>query len=174
MSDEHFTVDGRLIEAWAGQKSFKRKTDAAPVLSPDDPGNPSVDFRGERRTHATHASMTDPEARLYKKAAGQEAKLCFVGHVLMENRHGLVVNTRLTPATGTAEREAALALLRTRPGRQRVTVGGDKNYDTHAFVQNLRTLRVTPHVAQHVAFFHSLLDSLCTRNGWSPTTIRCG
>ena len=89
---------------------------------PDDPGNPSVDFRGERRTNATHASTTDLEARLYKKASGQEAKLCFLGHVLMENRHGLVVNTRLTQATGTAEREAALALIRERSGRQRVTV----------------------------------------------------
>jgi transposase len=164
LSDEHFTVDGTLIEAWAGQKSFTRKTDAAPVVPPDDPGNPSVDFRGERRTNATHASTTDPEARLYKKAAGQEAKLCFLGHVLMENRHGLVMNTRLTPATGTAEREAALALLRARPGRQRVTVGGDKNYDTHAFVQDLRTLRVTPHVAQHTTNRASAIDGRTTRH----------
>jgi hypothetical protein len=110
LSDEHFMVDGTLIEAWAGQKSFTQKTDATPVPPTDDPGNPSVDFQGERRTNATHASTTDPEARLYKQAAGQEAKLCFLGNVLMENRHGLVVNTRLTPATGTAEREAALAL----------------------------------------------------------------
>ena len=117
LSDEHFTVDGTLIEAWAGQKSFKLKSDAAPMPPTDDPGNPSVDFRGERRTNATHASTTDPEARLYKKAAGQEATRCFLGHVLMENRHGLVVNTRLTQATGTAEREAALALLRKRLGR---------------------------------------------------------
>lgn len=164
LSDEHFTVDGTLIEAWAGQKSFTRKIGAAPGPPPDDPGNPSVDFRGERRTNATHASTTDPEARLYKKAAGQEAKLCFLGHVLMENRHGLVMNTRLTPATGTAEREAALALLRERPGRQRVTVGGDKNYDTHAFVQDLRTLRVTPHVAQHTTNRASAIDGRTTRH----------
>jgi transposase len=164
LSDEHFTVDGTLIEAWAGQKSFKQKIDAAPVPPPEDPGNPSVDFRGERRTNATHASTTDPEARLYKKAAGQEAKLCFVGHVLMENRHGLVVNTRLTTATGTAEREAALALLRERPGRQRVTVGGDKNYDTHAFVQDLRALQVTPHVAQHTTNRTSAIDGRTTRH----------
>jgi hypothetical protein len=91
LSDEHFTVDGTLIEAWAGQKSFKLTRAAVPMPPPEDPGNPSVDFRGERRTNATHASTTDPEARRYKKAAGQEAKLCFVGHVLMENRHGLVV-----------------------------------------------------------------------------------
>lgn len=164
LSEEHFTVDGTLIEAWAGQKSFTRKTGAAPVPPPDDPGNPSVDFRGERRTNATHASTTDPEARLYKKAAGQEAKLCFLGHVLMENRHGLVMNTRLTSATGTAEREAALALLRERSGRQRVTVGGDKHYDTHAFVQDLRTLRVTPHVTQHTTNRASAIDGRTTRH----------
>jgi transposase len=164
LSDEHFTVDGTLIEAWAGQKSFTRKTGAAPVPPPDDPGNPTVDFRGERRTNATHASTTDPEARLYKKAAGQEAKLCFLGHVLMENRHGLVMNTRLTSATGTAEREAALALLRERSGRQRVTVGGDKHYDTHAFVQDLRTLRVTPHVTQHTTNRASAIDGRTTRH----------
>ena len=164
LSDEHFTVDGTVIEAWAGQKSFKRKSDAAPRPPTDDPGNPSVDFRGERRTNATHASTTDPEARLYKKAAGQEAKLCFLGHVLMENRHGLVVNTRLTQATGTAEREAALALVRERPGRQRVTLGGDKNYDTHAFVQDLRAVQVTPHVAQHTTNRASAIDGRTTRH----------
>ena len=164
LSDEHFTVDGTLIEAWAGQKSFKQKTDVTPVPPTDDSGNPSVDFRGERRTNATHASTTDPEARLYKKAAGQEAKLCFLGHVLMENRHGLVVNTRLTSATGTAEREAALALLRERPGRPRVTVGGDKNYDTQVFVQDLRALQVTPHVAQHTTNRASAIDGRTTRH----------
>ena len=164
LSDEHFTVDGTLIEAWAGQKSFKPMAEATPAPPPDDPGNPSVNFRGERRTNATHASTTDPDARLYKKAAGQEAKLCFLGHVLMENRHGLVVNTCLTPATGTAEREAALALLRERPGRQRVTVGGDKNYDTHAFVQDLRALRVTPYVAQHTTNRASAIDGRTTRH----------
>jgi IS5 family transposase len=164
LSDEHFTVDGTLIEAWAGQKSFKRKTDAAPVPPPDDPGNPSVDFRGTRRTNATHASTTDPEARLYKKASGQEAKLCFLGHVLMENRHGLVVHTRLTQATGTAEREAALALIRERPGRHRVTLAGDKNYDTQAFVQDLRALQVTPHVAQHTTNRASAIDGRTTRH----------
>jgi len=123
-SDEHFTVDGTLIEAWAGQKSFKLKTDAEPMPPPDDPGNPSVDFRGERRTNATHASTTDPEARLYKKAAGQEAKLCFLGHALMENRRGLLANAMATPATGIAVREAAVALLDARPTTQRITLGG--------------------------------------------------
>jgi transposase len=164
LSDEHFTVDGTLIEAWAGQKSFKQKTDAAPVPPPDDPGNPSVDFRGERRTNATHASTTDPEARLYKKASGQEAKLCFLGHVLMENRHGLVVNAMVTQATGTAEREAALALVDTRFPTQRITLGGDKNYDTAAFVEALRVRQVTPHVAQHTTRRTSAIDGRTTRH----------
>lgn len=164
LSDEHFTVDGTLIEAWAGQKSFKKKTDVPPASPTDDPGNPSVDFRGERRTNATHASTTDPEARLYKKAAGQEAKLCFLGHVLMENRHGLVVNTRLTPATGTAEREAAIALVDGRPTTRRITLGGDKNYDTQAFIQDLRTRQVTPHVAQHTTNRASAIDGRTTRH----------
>ncbi len=164
LSDEHFTVDGTLIEAWAGQKSFKKKTDVPPASPPEDPGNSSVDFRGERRTNATHASTTDPEARLYKKAAGQEAKLCFLGHVLMENRHGLVVNTRLTPATGTAEREAAIALVDGRPTTRRITLGGDKNYDTQAFIQDLRTRQVTPHVAQHTTNRASAIDGRTTRH----------
>ncbi len=162
LSDEHFTVDGTLIEAWAGQKSFKKKTAAAPP--PDDPGNPSVDFRGERRTNATHASTTDPEARLYKKAAGQEAKLCFLGHVLMDNRHGLVVQATVTPATGTAEREAALALVDTQSPTRRIILGGDKNYDTAAFVDALRERQVTPHVAQHTTRRTSAIDGRTTRH----------
>ncbi len=120
LSDEHFTVDGTLLEAWAGQKSFKPKQ-GSPPAPPDDPGNPTVDFRGERRSNATHASTTDPEARLYKKAQGQEAKLCYQGHLLMENRHGLAVATQTTLATGTAEREVALYLATSRPGRHRIT-----------------------------------------------------
>lgn len=164
LSDEHFTVDGTLIEAWAGQKSFKPKAATSPAPPPDDPGNPSVDFRGERRTNATHASTTDPEARLYKKAAGQEAKLCFVGHVLMENRHGLVVQSTVTPATGTAEREAAVALVDARPTTRRITLGGDKNYDTHEFVQDLRARQVTPHIAQHTTRRTSAIDGRTTRH----------
>jgi transposase len=162
LSDEHFTIDGTLLEAWAGQKSFKKKTAAAPP--PDDPGNPSVNFRGERRTNATHASTTDPDARLYKKAAGQEAKLCFLGHVLMENRHGLVVNATVTPATGTAEREAALALVEAQASTRRITLGGDKNYDTAAFVDALRERQVTPHVAQHTTRRTSAIDGRTTRH----------
>jgi transposase len=164
LSDEHFTVDGTLIEAWAGQKSFKPKTDVAPGPPPDDPGNPSVDFRGERRPNATHASTTDPEARLYKKAAGQEAMLCFLGHVLMENRHGLVVNATVTPATGTAEREAALALVDAQAPTRRITLGGDRNYDTAAFVDALRERQVTPHVAQHTTQRTSAIDGRTTRH----------
>ncbi len=164
LSDEHFTVDGTLIEAWAGQKSFTKKTEAPPTPPTDDPGNPSVDFRGERRTNATHVSTTDPEARLYKKAAGQEAKLCFLGHVLMENRHGLVVHATVTPATGTAEREAALALVDAHASSRRITLGGDKNYDTVAFVEALRARQVTPHVAQHTTRRTSAIDGRTTRH----------
>ena len=162
LSDEHFTVDGTLIEAWAGQKSFKRQGTDTPAPPPDDPGNPSVDFRGERRTNATHASTTDPEARLYKKAKGQEAKLSYLGHVLMENRHGLVVDTRLTQATGTAERDAALEMAEATPGRHRITLGADKNYDTRELVRELRALRVTPHVAQHTNGRASAIDGRTT------------
>jgi len=164
LSDEHFTVDGTLIEAWAGQKSFKRKEAALPSPPPDDPSNPSINFRGERRTNATHASTTDPEARLYKKAKGQEAELCYLGHVLMENRHGLVVDTQVTPATGTAEREAAVAMAEAIPGQQRVTLGADKNYDTHDLVRDLRELRVTPHVAQNTSGRSSAIDGRTTRH----------
>lgn len=164
LSDEHFTVDGTLIEAWAGQKSFKRKAAETPTDPPEDPGNPSVDFHGERRTNATHASITDPEARLYKKAKGREAKLCYLGHTLMENRHGLVVDTCVTQATGTAEREAALAMVEAIPGQQRVTLGADKNYDTRDFVRELRELRTTPHVAQHTTGRSSAIDGRTTRH----------
>jgi transposase len=163
-SDEHFTVDGTLIEAWAGQKSFKRKQTVPTNDPPDDPGTPRVDFRGERRTNATHASTTDPEARLYKKAKGQEAKLCYLGHVLMENRHGLVVDTRVTQAMGTAERAAALAMAEAIPGQQRVTLGADKNDDPRDLVRELRELRVTPHVAQNTTGRSSAIDGRATRH----------
>lgn len=163
LSDEHFTVDGTLIEAWAGQKSFK-PTRGAAGAPPDDPGNPTVDFRGTQRTNATHASTTDPEARLYKKAVGQEAKLGYLGHVLMDNRHGMVLNTRVTLATGTAEREAALGMAAELAGAQRVTLGGDKGYDTRAFVQALRRGRVTPHVAQNTTCRASAIDGRTTRH----------
>jgi hypothetical protein len=163
LSEEHFTVDGTLIEAWAGQKSFKPKA-GSPPAPPDDPGNPTVDFRGERRSNATHTSTTDPEARLYKKAQGQEAKLCYLGHLLMENRHGLAVGTQVTQATGTAEAEAALCLAMSLPGRRRVTVGGDKAYDTRGVVDTLRTFRITPHVAQSTTGRASAIDGRTTRH----------
>jgi transposase len=163
LSSEHFTVDGTLIEAWASLKSFKPQADT-PAEPPDDPGNPSVDFRGEKRTNATHASTTDPDARLYKKAKGQEAKLGYLGHVLRENRNGLIVNPRLTPATGTAEREAAVEMVGELPGHYRVTVGGDKASDTQAFVQDLRALEATPHVAQHTMGRASAIADRTTRH----------
>jgi transposase len=145
LSEEHFTVDGTLIQAWAGQKSFQRQ-DAkdAPKGDDDDPGNRNVTFRGERRTNDTHQSTTDPEARLYKQAKGHEAKLSYVGHVLIENRNGLVVDACVTQSTGTAEREAALQMVRGRRG----TLGGDKGYDTKEFVREVRAVGLTPHVAQ--------------------------
>ena len=145
LSAEHFTVDGTLLEAWAGQKSFKRKDQ--PRDPPDDPGNPTVNFHGERRSNQTHQSTTDPDSRLFKKAKGHEAKLAYLGEVLMENRHGLVVDACVVPATGTGERDAATSLVASLP-RRRVTIGGDKGYDTRGFVDTLRALEATPHIAQ--------------------------
>jgi transposase len=167
LSDEHFTVDGTLIEAWASLKSFKKKAgETAPP--PDDPGNPSVDFRGEARLNETHQSTTDPEAKLYRKGSGQEAKLSYLGHVLMENRHGLAVQTQLTQATGTAERDAAVAMMAAQAPASGVTLGGDKNYDTHGCVADLRAAGVTPHVAQNTARRGgSAIDGRTTRQGYA-------
>ena len=162
LSDEHFTVDGTLIEAWASLKSFKQKDGAAPP--PDDPGNPTVDFHGERRSNATHASTTDPDARLFRKGNGQEAKLYYQGHVLMENRHGLAVAGCVTAATGYGERAAALAMLGGRPQPDRVTLGADKAYDTRDFVGAVRLLAVTPHVAQNTTNRSSAIDGRTTRH----------
>ncbi len=148
LSDEHFTVDGTLIEAWASLKSFKKK-DAAPAPPPEDPGNPTVNFHGEQRSNATHASTTDPEALLSRKGPGKEAKLNYLGHVLMENRHGLAVQTELTAATGTAERDAAVTMVAAQAPAGGVTLGTDKNYDTQGCVATLRDAGVTPHVAQN-------------------------
>jgi transposase len=147
-SDEHFTVDGTLIEAWASLKSFQRKGEKnAP---PDDPGNPSVDFHGENRSNQTHESTTDPDALLARKGNGKEAKLSYNSNLLTENRNGLVVNTETLQANGTAERDAALLMLEQIPGADRVTVGADKGYDTKDFVAECRHLNITPHVAQNV------------------------
>jgi transposase len=160
LSNEHFTIDGTLIEAWAGHKSFKRKGDDQQT-PPDDPGNPSVNFHGERRTNATHQSTTDPDARLARKGPGKEARLCYAGHVQMDNRHGLVVNTRLTQASGKAEPTAALAMVAEIGGQGRVTLGADKGYDQKELVRALREYRVTPHVAQKV---NSAIDRRSTRH----------
>jgi transposase len=163
LSREHFTVDGTLLEAWASQKSFTRQGDAA-AAPPDDPGNPTVNFRGERRRNATHASTTDPEARLARKSDGHPAILAYRGHVLMENRHGLVVQATVTQAVGPTEPEKALALATTIPGDHRVTLGGDKGYDTGPFIAGCRALQVTPHVAQNVSGRTSAIDGRTTRH----------
>jgi transposase len=148
LSDEHFTVDGTLIEAWASLKSVRPRDNDLPPTPPSDSRNPPVNFHGEKRTNDTHSSTTDPQARLYKKGKGKEAKLSYMGHVLMENRNGLAINARLTLATGTAEGEAALSMVAEREGSRRITVGADKGYDTKAFVRQMRTLNATPHTAQ--------------------------
>jgi len=149
LSDEHFTVDGTMVEGWASLKSFqpKERSGGGNDDKPDDPGNPTVNFRGQKRSNETHQSTTDNDLRLFKKTSGGEAKLAYQGHVLMENRNGLVVNAQLTRASGTAERETALALLG-QPGK-RVTLAADKAYDTKGFVSDLRARGVTPHVAQN-------------------------
>jgi IS5 family transposase len=148
LSDEHFTVDGTLIEAWAGQKSFRRKDGTGAGPTDSDPGNPTVNFHGESRKNDTHESTTDPEARMARKGDGKEAKLSYAAHVLMENRSGLVVNMRVTLATGTCERAASIDMVQDIPGQHGVTLGADKNYDTRDHVEQLREQKVTPHVAQ--------------------------
>ena len=149
LSDEHFTVDGTLLEAWASVKSYQRK-DARNGVPPDDPGNATVDFHGEKWSNDTHQSKTDPDAKMARKGKGKEAKLSYNGNLLVENRHGLIVNSEVFEANGTAERDAALVMLEQIPGTKQVTVGGDKAYDTADFVAECRNLKVTPHVAQNL------------------------
>jgi transposase len=163
LSDDHFSVDGTLIEAWASMKSFRPKGGGG--KPPTDGRNGERDFHGEKRSNETHASTTDPDARLYKKAAGQAAKLCHMGHVVMENRNGLVVDATTTLATGTAEREAAAAMVGELPAAGRITLGADKAYDTADFVAEMRRLGVTPHVAQNDKRRRSAIDSRTTRHG---------
>jgi transposase len=159
LSADHFTVDGTLLEAWASVKSFKPKDGGEP---PKGGGkNPSVDFHDERRANDTHQSTTDPEARLAKKGKGKEAKLCFGGHILMENRNGLAVDVQVTKATGTAERDTALEMLDKILGKRRITVGADKGYDTQDFVTACRDMKVTPHVARRQ---HTIVDQRTTRH----------
>ena len=161
LSEEHFSVDGTLLEAWASMKSFRHKDEGPPSGDEGGGRNPEVDFRGEKRSNETHRSTTDPDARLAKKGKGKEAKLCFSAHVLMDNREGLVVDVRLTPADGTSEREAALEMLAAVPGAGRVTVGADRGYDTRGFVRECRRLKVTPHVARKQ---RSAIDQRTTRH----------
>ena len=170
LSDEHFTVDGTLIEAWAGMKSFRPKDGSGAGPSDSDPGNPTVNFHGEKRSNDTHESTTDPEALLARKGDGKEAKLSYAGHVLMENRNGLIVNTRLTQATGRCEREASLEMVDEILGEGRVTLGGDKNYDTKDHVAQLREKKVTPHVAQKK---NSAIDERTTRHpGYKVSQVK--
>jgi DDE family transposase len=161
LSDEHFTVDGTLIEAWAGHKSFQRKDQTEPKTPPDDPGDPSIDFHGEQRRNDTHQSTTDPAALLARKGPGKEAKLSYAGHVLMENRNGLAVGGCVTQATGRAEVEAALELVEEMEGWGRVTLGADKGYDGKEFVLELREHQVTPHIACKPT---SIIDARTTRH----------
>jgi hypothetical protein len=201
LSDEHFSVDGTLIKAWASMKSFQPKPpDTPPDDGPGDPPGPApddqnpdrpepetapmtrptrrdrnaeVDFRGEKRSNATHASTTDPDARLYRKSPGTGAMLCFMGHTLMENRNGLIVQAELTRADGHAERQAALVMIRRHsPGSaRRRTLGADKGYDSADFVADLRRARVTPHVAQKAR--HSAIDGRTTRHEGYALSQRC-
>ena len=169
LSSDHFSVDGTLIEAWASMKSFKPKEEEGASKPPsDDPPagrNGDVDFHGERRTNATHASTTDPDARLYRKGRGREAKLCYLGHALIENRNGLIVHACVTQAEGAAERNAALAMIELFADRpNRITLGADKGYDTQDFVNEARSMNVTPHVTQNLSRRRSAVDCRVTRH----------
>ncbi|HEX2462937.1 MAG TPA: IS5 family transposase [Vicinamibacterales bacterium] len=161
LSNEHFTVDGTLLEAWASQKSFRPRDDDPPS---EAGGNPTVNFHGQRRSNATHQSITDPDARLYKKARGREARLGYLGHVLMEHRSGLIVKATVTPADGHGERDAALVMIEGVPGRQRITVAADKGYDARDFVTGLRAMQVTPHLAQNTTGRRSAIDGRTIRH----------
>jgi len=170
LSDDHFSVDGTLIEAWASMKSFKPKADGSDGTPPADPPisggrNSEVDFKGQKRSNQTHQSTTDPEARLYRKGSGMEAKLAFLGHALMENRSGLIVDTRLTSADGHGERHAALSMIEPRADRPRaVTLGADKAYDAEDFVNELKSMNARPHVAQNNNGRRSAIDARTTRH----------
>lgn len=178
ISNDHFSVDGTLIEAWASIKSFRRKDG-----SDDDPDgsgrNAERSFHKEKRSNDTHASTTDPEARLYKKSDGQPARLCYIGHALMENRNGLAVDGTITQASGTAERDAALSMLDRRSGRGRITLGADKAYDARQFVEDLRDRSVTPHIAINGCLSKTgkpratAIDRRTTRHGGYAVSQRC-
>jgi IS5 family transposase len=174
LSDEHFTVDGTLIEAAASLKSFRPKDQPPSDQPPDDPGNPTVNFHGQRRSNATHQSTTDPEARLLRKGPGKEARLSYMGHALMEHRHGLLVDFQMTAATGTAERDVVPQLLQAaqQRGFHPRTLAGDKNYDTRQCVADMRQLGVTPHVAQNTSGRRSAIDRRTTRHAGYATSQR--
>jgi transposase len=169
LSDDHFSVDGTLVEAWASMKSVRAKDGSD---EPPGPGrNGEADFHGKTRRNDTHESMTDPDARLYRKGTGQPAKLCFMGHALIENRHGLVVAAAVSKATGAAERNAALAMIEARADRpERITLGADKGYDAQDFVNELRSMAVTPHVARKKR--HSAIDNRTARHAGYVTSQR--
>lgn len=177
LSDEHFPVDGTLIDAWASMKSFRPKDDGG---DPPGPGrNSERDFRGEKRSNQTHASTTDPEAKLYRKANGQSSRIAYMGHVLMENRNGLMVGAPLTQATGAAERKAALALIDGLEANGRITLGADKAYDARAFVRDLRARKVTPHIARNEQITdtgerrrRSAIDGRTTRHAGYAVSLR--
>jgi hypothetical protein len=165
LSSDHFSVDGTLIEAWASMKSIRPRDGSGDPPGEGGGRNREADFHGQKRTNETHASTTDPEARLYKKGKGKEAKLCFMGHGLMENRHGLLVDACLTFADGQAERVAALHMIEPLADRSRaITLGADKGYDTQDFVNELRSMKVTPHVAQNINGRRSAIDGRTTRH----------
>jgi transposase len=164
LSDEHFSVDGTLIEAWAGQKSFQKKGGGEQGPT-DDPGNPTVNFHGEKRSNDTHESTTDSDARLARKSGGHEAKLAYCGNLIIENRNGLVVDTELLQCHGSAERDAALLMVERLEGTQRVTIAADKGYDTQGFVEEMRGMNATPHVSQnHKRTGGSAIDGRTTRH----------
>jgi transposase len=172
LSTDHFSVDGTLIEAWASMKSFKSR-DGSDEPPSGGGRNSEANFHGRKRSNQTHASTTDPDAKLYRKGPGKEAKLCFMGHGLMENRFGLLVDACLTPADGQAERIAALAMIEPHADRaQPITLGADKAYDAEDFVNELRSMRVTPHVAQNTTNRRSAIDRRTTRHGGYPVSQR--
>lgn len=165
ISEEHFSVDGTLLQAWASQKSVRPRDEQDPPAGAGSGKNPEVNFHGQRRTNETHVSTTDPEARLAKKARGQETKLAYAGHILMENKNGLILDLLVSAATGTAERDGALVMLDRRSlPRRRATLAGDKGYDTRAFVEELRQREVTPHVTQNTSNRKSAIDRRTTRH----------
>jgi len=176
LSHEHFTVDGTLLEAWASQKSFRRKDDPTPPPSDDDPSNPTVNFRNEKRSNTTHQSVTDPDCRLARKSKHTAALLCHLGSVLMDNRHGLIVSTDTRAPGYEAERDAGVEMLSTlAPRRQRRTVGGDKGYDTPPFVAGARACHTTPHIAQNIHATHrtSAIDARTTRHpGYAVSQVK--